>query len=811
MVKRRTTQKARAKGAATVVTIRVGLRPDQEARVLATAPIQRMAEEWTYLLRSRTRWADDINLRVRIRQRALEDLRRLVARPEFFRALATAAHVEVELHDWDVKDAAAAPLHEAAAELPWEYLISAATRELGRHDSLLVTRLFRNTRKDAVIPEPPNKVLFVESAPGRLEDIFSFSQEEVRIAAAVAGRLLRSRHKARTQDSGPIVQLSETETLSAVRRRVRSDRWDVIHLSGIDTHQAGWMVDGFYDDLEEKRAGWRKVVGPRETGERIADGMILRERNEPELPVRYDELADALIDSRRTPWLVTLNLYYSGARTAREMVRRGALCAIGFLDEIDDDLAERFFQALYWSWCHPETLPEASDVSEPVDALAIDTVFRNAWRRMTAGSHERDVRLHGTAVVIWLGISYFERWKVAVPERLRQPVTDDETSRQRLDRMRIDEILQVQFEVPPEVNYSLLHNERSLLDRLTLTKLVPEPLEDIQVQLELNLGSQNYPFRCTHLVLDEPQRELGPDVCIPLTATLPRSLRERVVSTVYLKVTCRGRTALETTRRVTLIPVDQWLDDTDNNPWLPSFVLPRDPAVLKIISAARRHLIGIQDNPAAGFDGYQSVDEDAENPTEGVDAQVRAIWTALVNEFRLQYINPPPAYSLQSQRLRTPSDILASNSGTCIDLALLLASCLEYVEVYPVVILLTGHAFVGYWRSEEAYDAFVEVLHVPAEVPPAGSDQARLSGHRLVDPYGWRLNRLHYDEIMDYVTSGDLVLLEATYLTGAYSFAEAVKEGRANMRSKREFDSLLDIQLARAASPPVTPLPIIFE
>jgi len=68
---------------------------------------------------------------------------------------------------------------------------------------------------------------------------------------------------------------------------------------------------------------------------------------------------------------------------------------------------------------------------------------------------------------------------------------------------------------------------------------------------------------------------------------------------------------------------------------------------------------------------------------------------------------------------------------------------------------------------------------------------------------------MNYDEIMAYVTSGDLVMLEATYLTGAYSFQDAKKEGRANLRSRKEFDSLLDIQLARTASPPVTPLPII--
>ncbi len=421
--------------------------------------------------------------------------------------------------------------------------------------------------------------------------------------------------------------------------------------------------------------------------------------------------------------------------------------------------------------------------------------------------------LHGTAIVIWMGHSVFEelpaggRAGIAAP-----PVVEDRQAilaRQR--QTAIGELLQVDLEVDEEVNYSLLHNDRPLLSKLTLTKLVKERLEDISVVVELNLGAQNYPFRFTQLTMTEPQLALASAVKIPLTAALPRSLRERVQSTVYVKVACGGRTAAEATRRVTLIPVDEWVDDTDNNPWLPSFVLPRDPAVLSIINSSRRYLVGIRDDPAAGFDGYQSFDGEAGDPLAGIDAQVRAIWTALVNEYRIQYINPPPAYSERTQRLRTPSDILGSNTGTCIDLALLLASCLEYIDIYPVVVLLTGHAFVGYWRAEDPYDEFVRLVRVPAEVPAVGSRVARSAGTRVVDRYGWRLTRLHYDEIMQYVTSGDLVLLEATYLTSASSFAEAVEEGRANMRSRREFDSLLDIRLARTAAPPVTPLPIMTD
>jgi len=303
------------------------------------------------------------------------------------------------------------------------------------------------------------------------------------------------------------------------------------------------------------------------------------------------------------------------------------------------------------------------------------------------------------------------------------------SGQKKLGVAAIDKVIQVDLEIDDDINYSLLHNNRDLLRKLTLTRLVTYPVQDIAVQVELSVGADSYPYRYTIPLLDEVQLALSSLVKIPLTASLTRSLRERVQSTVYVKVTCGGHTAFEDTKRVTLIPVDEWLDDTRNNPWLPSFVLPRDPAVLNIINSARRYLVGIMDDPAAGFDGYQ--EEAAE-----VDKQVQALWTALVNEYRFQYINPPPAYSEQTQRLRTPSEIVKSNSGTCIDLALLLASCLEYVGIYPVVVLLTGHAFVGYWRTDVAHDDMAAVTVIPSTVRASETRQPVKPPYRMWIPTG---------------------------------------------------------------------------
>jgi hypothetical protein len=769
-----------------VITIRA--RDDSgvfETVVTRTAGLERLAQEWNYILRARTRWAADADLRVSVGERALTDLKGLGINSAFLQKLALVERVEVELHDWKAADADATRIHEAAAEVPWEYLISAATRTEGRFQSLLITRLFRNG-SGAVVPSPPEQVLFVESAPGRLKDAYEFDDEEERIRAAVDAFGPR-------QDNMVIMQ---TPQLTELAKEVNKDKWDAIHVTGVDTQQAGWCIEGLYDDIEKhKPALWNEIATPSKV---LRDGMLLRQGPESELPVPYQKLAEVLISPRKPPYVVTLNLYYSGARTARELVRRGAHAVLGFLDEIDDESGELFFQAFYWAWCHRD------DKGEPV---AIPAAFQKAWDKM------RSDRLHGTAIVIWMGRSIFDqpgpkKADRSAAKRKEIATAKKEESRAdylaRIEATAINKLIQVDLDIKDQVNYSLLHNNRELVSKLTLTKLMRGRLEDITVQVELCVGDQSYPYRCTVEVMeaDEVQLALASQVKIPLTANLPRSLRERVQSAVYVKVTCGGRTACEQTKRVTLIPVDEWVDDTVNNPWLPSFVLPRDPAILKIIGASRRYLIGIIDDPAAGFDGYQQA-------AAGVDDQVQAIWTALVNEYRLQYINPPPAYSKTTQRLRTPTEILNSNTGTCIDLALLLASCLEYIGVYPVIVLLSGHAFVGYWREEEKHDSLVSVETIPPTVPPVGAPAGRQAAMPYVDQYGWRLTKLNLDEILAYVRAGDLILLEATFLTGAYSFKDAIKEGRANLRSRKEFDSLLDIQLARTATPPVTPLPII--
>jgi hypothetical protein len=275
-----------------------------------------------------------------------------------------------------------------------------------------------------------------------------------------------------------------------------------------------------------------------------------------------------------------------------------------------------------------------------------------------------------------------------------------------------------------------------------------------------------------------------------------------------VKVSCDGAVVYADTARVQLSPVDEWTDTNENRWWLPSFVLPRDPMVARIIDRSQRYLMAMADDPAAGFDGYQSVDESAatmEARYGPVDLQVRAIWSALLYDFQLHYINPPPSYSESNQRLRMPSDVVRGRRGTCIDLALLLSACLEYVDIYPVVFLLTGHAFPGYWRSDKLHEDYRQVKTVP--LPDNARPDALRASQRTTEHFEDAYALKNFLEARGLIAEGRVVPLETVWLTTHGAFTDAIDEGRRNLRRASEFDSMIDITLARSAG--VTPLPIL--
>lgn len=734
---------------ATAATIT--LRLPGRARTLSLTPGPGFASEamrWSYVARNRDRWTagTDPGQNERGPLQAYLDTAQL-------KAIAEARVVEV-----GIPSGATEAEHWPLRVFPWEYALSAATRGLRAGPLTVIRHLLADDSSGSAAPVRLQHPAVLQTAPGRLAQWYDTRAE--------AELMLSSLGLAQADADHCLPQ----PTRSAARSWLVRHKPTLLHVAGVDTHQAVSLLG-----LEEQH--------PART---LKDGLVLRRADSADGVdlVEAEDAAALLCAAAAKPDLVVCNVYNSASRIAARCVAKGARYAVGYHDVIEDGLAALFCSTLY------RLLAQGNG-----DMLA---AFDGAMKALRAQSGQ----LRGACIVLWTRQSLLlAPTRAAAPAR-RQPVRKVEP----WQRIRVERQLK------PQVNYALLHNRQSLFRTLQVFRDQDAGrIRDIQVTVDLNAGDGAFPFRTTFdLPEGENGRDLTHEVVLPLTSQLIRTQGERIQSSVRLLVSCEGRVVKEETFRIGLSPVDEWQDgDKDEWQWLPSFVLPRDPAVARIIDSAQGVLCALADDPNAGFDGYQSVDATAPDEAERwgcVDRQVQAIWYALLNAHGLNYINPPPSYGNATQRLRTPSQLLAERRGTCIDLALLLAACLEYVDIWPALFLLRGHAFAGYWRSSELHARFLGMQGLEGVFDGAGAKAAANPASAGHSP-GYVLAGGQHAEVRDRVYRGELVPLEATWLTQRGAFGSAMTEGRNNLRRAAEFQAMIDLRLARNRG--VTPIPML--
>jgi hypothetical protein len=709
---------------------------------------QSAAMRWSYVARSRERWRAGGTLPGQGRDSPLY----AYLEPHLSQ-MARAEVIEVSVPSGTVESEAWA--HRV---FPWEYVLASAIRSQKPNPPVVIRHLKEAPRGNGGIVDLARPAS-IESSPAGLRTYYDTRSEGDEVCEALG---LDGSFNNRLRDP------QYADALSWVRQVEPS----LLHLAGVDIHQAIELLhlDSQYPS-RLRRDGFVFRSDANANGIEIADA---------------ERLADVVCAGARKPVLVMCNFYNSGARLASRMVARGAAAAIGYHDVIDDNLAMLFTETLYRH-------------------LAQGSLLLDAFKRAMATVRQQET-LRGAGIVLWSGTSLLRASlaKKGRPDAMSpKPVQATAVSGRERIRVKITE--------RQLMNYSLLHNGLSPLSELRIERRnVAGAIRNIRVEVELHAGDASFPFRATVELPDgQDGILLENQVVLPLTSALIRTQSERIQSSLHVTVHCDGELVEERTCRVALAPVDEW-QDGDVKEWrlLPSFVLPRDPAVARIVDSAHAILCALADDPTAGFDGYQSVDEngaDLEAKYGCVDRQVRAIWYAVLNQHALTYINPPPSYGSSTQRLRTPSQMLEERRGTCIDLALLMAACLEYVGFWPVLFLLRGHAFVGYWRSEAVRDLFLDVGDV-AVVMPEGEDVD--TGARSALPY--RGGVFGADQRLDVqrrINRGDLVALETTWLTVRGGFEAAAEEGRRNIRSITEYQAMIDLKIARASG--VTPLPLL--
>jgi hypothetical protein len=231
---------------------------------------------------------------------------------------------------------------------------------------------------------------------------------------------------------------------------------------------------------------------------------------------------------------------------------------------------------------------------------------------------------------------------------------------------------------------------------------------------------------------------------------------------------------------ITVVPARVWAWDIPNNATaanLVAYVMHYHPALEQVITVARGILR--KNNLPDSFEGYQA-------DRDGVERQVRAIYDALL-QYGIGYINPPASWDAktiiaqaegqQAQSIRTPELVLDRKLGTCIDTTVLFAAIFEHIGLNPILFLVPGHAFVGYWRVSR---------NLPQSVTPLS-------------------------EAMNYIDTNFIGLIETTAIAFGKTFAESQLAARAKIAEagilSAESDAVcIDVLQARIAQN-ISPIP----
>ncbi|RVW08232.1 DUF3320 domain-containing protein [Prescottella agglutinans] len=337
--------------------------------------------------------------------------------------------------------------------------------------------------------------------------------------------------------------------------------------------------------------------------------------------------------------------------------------------------------------------------------------------------------------------------------------------------------LEVRLLGQPAVNLALAHNGVPLISELSVTNTSGQPMTDVTVTVQLHgNGRELAPaWSRTHDGVLEAEAEVS---WSDFAAFMPpvdylKGLNESHPASITVTVTRLWADKAELATPIRVLAHNEWYNAPIYYEALGAFVQPNTRAVLSVLDGASE-ILG-RNTDSAAIDGYQGGPERA--------AQIAAAVYESLRSRRIRYIEPPASFERTGQKVRTTSQVLEDRFGTCIDLAVAYAACMEAAGLHPLVWLVKGHAFAGFLRDDNA---------------------------KIV-----RATLTEQNALVNLVESGIAVPVEAIYYrdTPDGNFAAAVAAGRRHFAQPENLRGVVSISGARRDG--LTPLPssdeVVFE
>lgn len=253
--------------------------------------------------------------------------------------------------------------------------------------------------------------------------------------------------------------------------------------------------------------------------------------------------------------------------------------------------------------------------------------------------------------------------------------------------------VQVEFTYSPLINFSMQQNRTGVIHQLFIGNGGQETLKDVRVVLTVQPAFGE----CTPVVIEAipaGQTVRVDSLNLQLSATYFAQLTERFAGNFLLEVTAASEPVFKQSYPIDILAYDQWGGLNVYPELLASFMTPNHTALVPVIKRAAFILEQWTGSPS--LDEYQS-----RNP-DRVRKQMAAIYAAIAEQ-NIIYSTIPPSFEASGQRIRLADTVLAQKLATCLDMALLYASCLETVGIHPLLIIMDGHAFAGGWLVPETF------------------------------------------------------------------------------------------------------------
>lgn len=253
-------------------------------------------------------------------------------------------------------------------------------------------------------------------------------------------------------------------------------------------------------------------------------------------------------------------------------------------------------------------------------------------------------------------------------------------------------------QLTPVVNYAQQQNGLPLVRRVAVSNDGEADWEDLEVRL---FAAEDFVeparFGVARLPAGETA-EIG-DLKLTLRAERLAQLTERVVTTLTAEVWQGERRLASVVKEVTFLAFDEWQGSGYYPELLAAFVTPNHPEIARLMKRASKLLEEWTGSPS--FDAYQT-----QNPNR-VLRQAAALYGA-IQELNVVYAVPPSSFEATGQRVRLCDAVTGTRMGTCLDLTLLYAACLEAAGLYPLLLLKNNHIFAGVWLEEMTFQDAVK-------------------------------------------------------------------------------------------------------